>query len=745
MLKTCRFLWVVFQLDSLCAEIADDAILKALQCLPKDLPGTFDRILRRLNQRKATNPEVCHKIFALVAAAQRPLTLDELREAMSVVPGDTDWDPRRLVNDMQIAISGCGSLLLVDEEDSTVRFTHHSVRQYILSVSQDPDVAPYHIHASQADLVMGEVCVTYLNMGIFDTQIAKVSDRISLNPQDITASVVEMTFSHTSVSKMALKLLGNKKTAGVNLEAQLKEVANEMRAFHEETPQKHTFLAYATEFWLSHSKRFERNEQVAYDLWLRLLDNRVTVVTLPWAPEHWSHLGERFLAWTIDNEHWALFCKVKEQLPHTRRVPETTPTPSIVLLNLLLRKGEQFKKLDGQLYCHLLTLPDSFADRTFLDPLLEEYAQSYRGWGNTSPPLAWITKVKVPEESAKLLLALKDIALAGEKEAQMLVLMTAAEQGWSDVVKLLLDVLSIAMEPKDDRHVTLLLSAARTGQTEIVEQLLGRADVDINSRNADGLTALSLAAQHGHAKVVELLLTRDGVDTNSKSDIGLAGKEGSGKTALSLALQGRHEEIALLLLSRKDVNVNSQDNEGVTTLSLALRHHHSEIVQLLLNRQDININIRDNEGKTALHCAVLANDVQALRKLLERQEVIVNAKTRQLETALHLACSGSSRSLDMMKALLQQENIDVNIQDAEGRTPLHNTVENGTAEQVNLLLTRMDIDARITKGEAHTLAYLASKNPRIDDALAGRLRGLGDHGLFKLKRREEWHIRLFND
>lgn len=39
-------------------------------------------------------------IFDLVVAAQRPVTIEELREAISIKPGDTTWDASRLVNDM---------------------------------------------------------------------------------------------------------------------------------------------------------------------------------------------------------------------------------------------------------------------------------------------------------------------------------------------------------------------------------------------------------------------------------------------------------------------------------------------------------------------------------------------------------------------------------------------------------------------------------------------------------------------
>lgn len=80
-----RFLWVAFQLDSICSQETDESIVNTLQSLPKDLPETFDRILRKLEQSKAADPRLRKKIFEVVAAAQRPLTLEELNDAISVV------------------------------------------------------------------------------------------------------------------------------------------------------------------------------------------------------------------------------------------------------------------------------------------------------------------------------------------------------------------------------------------------------------------------------------------------------------------------------------------------------------------------------------------------------------------------------------------------------------------------------------------------------------------------------------
>ena len=65
-----RFLWVAFQIETLCDQKTDEDILLALESLPKDLPETFDRILAQLNSSGNSNINLGTKIFKRVAAAK---------------------------------------------------------------------------------------------------------------------------------------------------------------------------------------------------------------------------------------------------------------------------------------------------------------------------------------------------------------------------------------------------------------------------------------------------------------------------------------------------------------------------------------------------------------------------------------------------------------------------------------------------------------------------------------------------
>ncbi|MCJ1389131.1 hypothetical protein MMC18_001985 [Xylographa bjoerkii] len=167
------YLWVAFQIDSICSQKTDETILDALKDLPKDLPETHNRILRKLHHSRKADRNLARTIFELVTAAQRPLDLHEIREALAVQIGETEWDTKRLVNDMLKSLSCCGSLLLLDEEYLTIQFTHYSVKEHILSKFPAPDLREYHTSLEDANVHLGCICLTYLNLDTFNSRLVK--------------------------------------------------------------------------------------------------------------------------------------------------------------------------------------------------------------------------------------------------------------------------------------------------------------------------------------------------------------------------------------------------------------------------------------------------------------------------------------------------------------------------------------------------------------------------------------------
>src|SRR5271156_4505788 len=196
------FLWVALQIESLCAEKTDESIRQALSDLPKDLSETFSRILRRSEK---SGKSYQRRILELVTVAHRPLTTEEIREALSVVPGDAVWNPARLLNDVYSTLTCCGSLITVDEEELTIRLVHHSVKQFLLSGFKDLTDITFTIDS--ANRKMADIIVTYLSYGIFETQLSTM-----VVPQIMTGSapsrIIRSTIdSSSNVRSLALMFL----------------------------------------------------------------------------------------------------------------------------------------------------------------------------------------------------------------------------------------------------------------------------------------------------------------------------------------------------------------------------------------------------------------------------------------------------------------------------------------------------------------------------------------------------------
>ncbi|GAB1318907.1 NACHT domain-containing protein [Madurella fahalii] len=254
------FLWVTLQIGSLCTEKTDEAIRKALEDLPKDLSGTFSRILGRCNGLGGKYHQT--RIFELVAVAHRPLTIEELREALSVVPGDVVWNPARLLNDAYSALACCGSLLTVDEEVSAVRLVHHSVMQFLLD--------DWSLKIERAEKSMEDIIVTYLNYNVFDTQVSTAMAP-HVAAQDAPSRIIRSMDAGT-VRSLALRLLRSRRLPECDVGKVLWETRGQSRrplSLHQ-----FQFYSYANAHWLRHMGHISQTDPVLYRLQLQVFERQ---------------------------------------------------------------------------------------------------------------------------------------------------------------------------------------------------------------------------------------------------------------------------------------------------------------------------------------------------------------------------------------------------------------------------------------------------------------------------------------
>lgn len=261
------FLWVSLQIRSLCSMITDGEIKEALSDLPQNLTQIYNRIL---DQPLQMGRSYQTDIFKLVVAAKRPLTTDEMREALSVTPGDTVWDPSKLINNVHTALASCGCLIVVDEEEHTIRTVHPSVDMFLLARGFETHNHPVDpkITMETAEKLMLSIITTYLSYGMFGTELSVRQQAVEFStvPSEILNS---MPTSTTWVRSMALKLLSTRRQAKFDAS---RSIAERLQSHRSSDRKEFHFFTYAKTFALRHAlelRRLPRQILVAFDHNLR--------------------------------------------------------------------------------------------------------------------------------------------------------------------------------------------------------------------------------------------------------------------------------------------------------------------------------------------------------------------------------------------------------------------------------------------------------------------------------------------
>src|SRR5258707_7686356 len=165
-----RFRWVYCQLEYLRRQCLHQRIRHALDELPDTLDETYDRTLKEIGKR---NWEYAHRLFQCVAAASRPLRVEELAEFLafdfktdSTPTLQEDWreeDPAHAVRSI------CSSLLAIVDVDgsSVIQFAPFSVKEYLTSdrlAESKETISRFHVSLSltQAHTIVAQACLGIL-------------------------------------------------------------------------------------------------------------------------------------------------------------------------------------------------------------------------------------------------------------------------------------------------------------------------------------------------------------------------------------------------------------------------------------------------------------------------------------------------------------------------------------------------------------------------------------------------------
>jgi hypothetical protein len=161
--------------------LTKSALRTILEHLPESLSDTYLRIIRKTSQSTGGQAKLAmmRRIFCWVAVARRPLHIHELEEAIALEPTDTYLHTDRLPKDAGAKlISDCNNLVVLDSNDNTVVFAHHTVEQFLFSIQEYATELSELMDLTSCDSEVGEICLAYLNFSDFETQLAKAPAEI---------------------------------------------------------------------------------------------------------------------------------------------------------------------------------------------------------------------------------------------------------------------------------------------------------------------------------------------------------------------------------------------------------------------------------------------------------------------------------------------------------------------------------------------------------------------------------------
>lgn len=301
-----RYLWVALQIESIFPSrpttiVTHEQVFNLINNLPKDLPETYERALEQV-----TDSRYGESIMRIVAAAPSPLTLDEVKVALTVVPGEPVWYAAKVPTNSAHFVALCGgNLLELDEEDQKVRFIHYSVVSHLLQPTENPGTMLYHFTMQDAEILAGAICITFLNMSIFETGVtttkqihgSKLSERVKH----------AASYEQPLVARLAHHFRKWDHHQPTSPEVDIGRLLLEVQVMNLPKFDPKCFQGYAASNWLRHSRLFQRQIPVCeavWHLWMRLLCGDVAR-----AKPGFQSLAEdssSALSWAIEHHHEGL-------------------------------------------------------------------------------------------------------------------------------------------------------------------------------------------------------------------------------------------------------------------------------------------------------------------------------------------------------------------------------------------------------------------------------------------------------
>ncbi|RNC89494.1 MAG: ankyrin repeat domain-containing protein [Allomuricauda sp.] len=311
----------------------------------------------------------------------------------------------------------------------------------------------------------------------------------------------------------------------------------------------------------------------------------------------------------------------------------------------------------------------------------------------------------------------------------------AAYKGNLEMVKWL--VAHGARADIEDAHgYSVLNFAANAGQsnTALYDFLLAHK-ADINATTRSGANALLLAAASAKNEKILNYFMDKGLSFESLDD--------ADNGIFQLAARGGNIQL-LKMLAAKGADVNRVNKNGENALFMAAQgsrsKQHGKLLFDYLEGLGLDANLTNKSGRNLLHVLAVRNNNMEVYEHFIKKGLDINTQDVDGNTPLHNAARGNS--LEVVQLFSNQVE-DVNTKDNKGRTALAMAVSRNKPEIVELLL-KQGAGIAATDNNGNTLAFYLkeSYNAKSPEAFEAKWALLNKAGLLLTEAQHEGNTLL---
>ena len=156
------------------------------------------------------------------------------------------------------------------------------------------------------------------------------------------------------------------------------------------------------------------------------------------------------------------------------------------------------------------------------------------------------------------------------------------------------------------------------------------------------------------------------------------------KNIWNIAERGNMEILRLIVDHGYDIDIKCP-KYGSTPLMYAVQAGHLDCVNLLIDH-GANVTATNNIGNTALHFSVESHKIDIVKLLIKNGANINAVTSTRKRSPLHRAFTRYCNTSLIIELI--NNGADINIQDDDGKAPLHFAMEGGLIEVASLLISK---------------------------------------------------------